>query len=108
MKAACLPWRLLLLLWLMALVLALHGLGNVPLRDWDEAIVARVSLEISRGSWHDALLPTYLGKSYLNKPPGMHLAIAGLMRLWRLASGAGPASARPQCTAPANDRIVAA
>jgi len=96
MKAVCLPWRPLLLLWLVALVLALHGLGNVPLRDWDEAIVARVSLEISRGSWHDALLPTYLGKSYLNKPPGMHLAIAALMRLWRLASGAGPAALPPE------------
>ena len=63
MTAITRPWRLLLLLWLVAIVLALHGLGNLPLRDWDEAIVARVSLEISRGAWQDALLPTYLGKS---------------------------------------------
>ncbi len=82
------PWFALLLLWLSAVVLALHGLGNLPLRDWDEAIVARVALEISRSSWPDVLLPTYLGSSYLNKPPGMHLPIAGLIRLWQWASGA--------------------
>lgn len=96
MKAVSRPWLALFLLWLAALGLALHGLGNVPLRDWDEAIVARVSLEISRGSWQDVLLPTYLGKSYLNKPPGMHLAIAALIRLWRLASGAGPEALPPE------------
>jgi hypothetical protein len=70
------PLRALLLLWLAALGLALIGLGNVPLRDWDEAIVARVSLELSRSPGMGGLLPTYLGEPYSNKPPGLHLAIA--------------------------------
>ena len=74
---------LLWLLWLAALVLALWDLGNVPLRDWDEAIVARVSLELSRLRWPQLLLPTYDGEPYLNKPPGLHLGIAALIRLWQ-------------------------
>lgn len=49
-------WPWLLGFRLIALVLALIGLGGVPLRDWDEAIVARVSLEISR-----TLLPLAAG-----------------------------------------------
>jgi 4-amino-4-deoxy-L-arabinose transferase-like glycosyltransferase len=78
-------------LWLAAVVLALHQLGNVPLRDWDEAIVARVALETSRHSGAELLLPTYLGADYLNKPPGMHLAIAAAIRLWRWLGGSGSA-----------------
>ena len=76
-----------LLLWLVALGLALIGLGNVPLRDWDEAIVARVSLELSRSPGMGGLLPTYLGEPYSNKPPGLHLAIASAIRLWAWAHG---------------------
>ena len=38
----------LLLLWGVAVLLALVGLGNLPLRDWDEGIVARVALELSQ------------------------------------------------------------
>jgi 4-amino-4-deoxy-L-arabinose transferase-like glycosyltransferase len=88
------PWGWLLALWSAALILALVGLGNVPLRDWDEAIVARVSLEISRSPLREWLLPTYLGKAYLNKPPGLHMAIAGTIRLWQWTSGS-PAGALP-------------
>jgi 4-amino-4-deoxy-L-arabinose transferase-like glycosyltransferase len=89
-----LPW--LLLLWLAALAMALTGLGAVPLRDWDEGIVARVSLEISRSSWPEVLLPTYLGRPYLNKPPGLHLAIAGAIRLWQALSGSPEGSLPPE------------
>lgn len=88
--------RQLLLLWIAALLLALVGLGSVPLRDWDEAIVARVSLEISRSSGHDLLLPTYLGRDYLNKPPGLHLAIAGAIRAWEWTRGGGSADLPPE------------
>jgi 4-amino-4-deoxy-L-arabinose transferase-like glycosyltransferase len=88
------PW--LLGLWLVALVLALIGLGGVPLRDWDEGIVARVSLEFSRTPWAGGLLPTYLGRSYLNKPPGLHLAIAAAISSWRWFSGAGAEALPPE------------
>jgi 4-amino-4-deoxy-L-arabinose transferase-like glycosyltransferase len=95
--AAGARWSFLLLgLWLAALALALHGLGNVPLRDWDEAIVARVSLEISRSSGPDLLLPTYLGSEYLNKPPGMHLAIAAAIHAWRELTGAAQRDLPPE------------
>ena len=80
------PLRLapaLLLIWLLALVLALVGLGGQPLRDWDEGIVARVALEISQAPWPEKLLPTYWGEPYLNKPPAIHLLIATVIGLWR-------------------------
>jgi 4-amino-4-deoxy-L-arabinose transferase-like glycosyltransferase len=89
-------WPWLLGLWLVALVLALIGLGGQPLRDWDEAIVARVSLEMSRTPWAAGLLPTYLGHSYLNKPPGLHLGIAAAIGSWRWLSGAGPEALPPE------------
>ena len=79
--------RLLLGLWAVALVLALAGLGNLPLRDWDEGIVARVALETSQASWPETLLPTFWGSTYLNKPPGLHWLIAGVIQLWRALSG---------------------
>ncbi len=84
---------LLLALWAVALVLLLSGLDTLPLRDWDEAIVARVALETSRTPWPDKLLPTFWGSSYLNKPPGLHWLIAGCIQLWRILSG--EATARP-------------
>jgi 4-amino-4-deoxy-L-arabinose transferase-like glycosyltransferase len=80
------PLRLapaLLLIWLLALVLALVGLGGQPLRDWDEGIVARVALEISQAPWPNKLLPTFWGQPYLNKPPAIHLLIAAVISLWR-------------------------
>ena len=88
------PVAPLLLLWGLGLGLALTGLGGTHLRDWDEGIVARVALELSTAPWHDKLWPTYWGDAYLNKPPGLHLLIAGLIGLWRALSGA-PAEALP-------------
>jgi len=82
------PFRLapaLLLIWLLAVVLALVGLGGQPLRDWDEGIVARVAIEISQAPWPSKLLPTYWGEPYLNKPPAIHLLIAAVIGLWRAA-----------------------
>ena len=90
------PWRGLLLLWGLALVLAFTGLGNLPLRDWDEGIVARVSLEFADRGWPNDLLPTLWGDPYRNKPPGLHLLIAGAIALWRLGSGAGVDALPPE------------
>ncbi|MFN5162282.1 MAG: ArnT family glycosyltransferase, partial [Cyanobacteriota bacterium] len=87
---------MLALLWLLALVLALIGLNNLPLRDWDEGIVARVALETSLAPWHQKWLPTYWGAPYLNKPPGLHLLIAACLGLWRWASGASATSLPPE------------
>lgn len=83
-------------LWLLALPLALAGLGQLPLRDWDESLVARVALETSRRPWPDLLFPTFWGDPYLNKPPGLHLLIAGAIGLWRAASGAAPQALPPE------------
>ncbi|MEB3266643.1 MAG: hypothetical protein VKN13_08530 [Cyanobacteriota bacterium] len=84
----------LLALWAAALVLHLTGLASEPLRDWDEAIVARVALELSQRQGLDQLLPTFWGEPYLNKPPGLHVLIAGAIHLWRHL-GDAPAAARP-------------
>ena len=73
-KAA--PWIALAGLGLAAAVLALIGLGDLPLRDFDEATVARVSLEFRHGLGGAPLLPTLWDKPYLNKAPGMHSLIA--------------------------------
>ena len=78
----------LLLLWILALILALTGLGGVSLVDWDEGIVARVALETSQAAWPQVLWPTYWGEPYLNKPPLIHWLIAAGIDLWRLASAA--------------------
>lgn len=63
---------------LAALILYLINLGNLPLRDWDEGIVAQVAREIYQapaGSlrW---LYPTLGGEAYINKPPLVHWLIA--------------------------------
>uniref|UniRef100_A0ACD5GWP6 ArnT family glycosyltransferase n=1 Tax=Desertifilum tharense IPPAS B-1220 TaxID=1781255 RepID=A0ACD5GWP6_9CYAN len=57
-------------------------LGSLPLRDWDEGIVAQVARNISRSpfdslSW---LYPTLAGEPYLNKPPLIHILIALLYK----------------------------
>ena len=83
------PWRGLLLLWLAALLLDLWGIQQAPLRDWDESLVARVALELSEKPWPDLLLPSQWGTPYLNKPPGAHWLIAGLIGLWQKGGGAG-------------------
>lgn len=82
------------LLWLAALALALTGLAGPPLLDWDEGIVARVSLELSQTPWPQRLWPSYWGEPYLNKPPGLHLLVAGAIDTWRTLSAA-PATALP-------------
>ena len=75
------PWRVLLLLGAVAIGLALLGLGNLPLRDFDEATVARVAMEFSQGLGEAPFLPTLWGDPYLNKAPGLHLLIAAAIRL---------------------------
>jgi 4-amino-4-deoxy-L-arabinose transferase-like glycosyltransferase len=63
-----------------AVVLFLLNLGSVPLKDWDEGLVAQVAREIWQAppgsfTW---LYPTLWGDPYFNKPPLMHWLIAGL------------------------------
>lgn len=63
-----------------ALVLLLIKLGDVPLKDWDEGLVAQVAREIwqappGSSTW---LHPTLWGEPYFNKPPLVHWMIAGL------------------------------
>lgn len=65
-------------LFLSALLLFVFNLGGLPLRDWDEGIVAQVARDIWRASpgsltW---LHPTIAGAPYLNKPPLVHWLIA--------------------------------
>ena len=68
------PWIVLAGLGLPAAVLALIGLGDLPLRDFDEATVAQVALELRHGLGEAPLLPTLWDKPYLNKAPGLHTA----------------------------------
>ncbi|MBD2483424.1 glycosyltransferase family 39 protein [Planktothrix sp. FACHB-1365] len=68
------------LLWFLGLLIAaltLYGLhlGGVPLRDWDEGLVAQVAREIPRGQ-QNWLYPTLHGAPYFNKPPLVHWLIA--------------------------------
>lgn len=82
------PWRWWVgLLWVGALVLLLTHLGGVPLRDWDEALVARVAEEISLRPFPTNLLPTLWGEPYLNKPPLLHGLIAVAIQIWRGSHG---------------------
>ena len=64
------------LFWTIACVIAFVSLGNLPLRDFDEATVARVALELNQKSGLDRLLPSIWDKPYLNKPPGLHWIIS--------------------------------
>ena len=64
------------LFWTIACGIAFVSLGNLPLRDFDEATVARVALELNQKSGLDKLLPTLWDKPYLNKAPGLHLMIS--------------------------------
>ena len=78
------PWRWwVVLLWVGALLLLFNHLGDLPLRDWDEALVARVAQEISLRPFPTNLLPTLWGEPYLNKPPLLHSLIAAALGLWR-------------------------
>ena len=67
-------WLTPLLLWLLTLCLWLPGLGNLPLRDWDEGRVATVARSTT------GLLPMKWDRSYLNKPPGLHWPMGQLIR----------------------------
>lgn len=63
-----------------ALLLFCFQLGNLPLRDWDEGLIAQVAKEIWQ-SFDDAeqrtwLFPTLWGKPYFNKPPLIHILTA--------------------------------
>jgi 4-amino-4-deoxy-L-arabinose transferase-like glycosyltransferase len=105
------PFRLapaLLLIWLLALVLALVGLGGQPLRDWDEGIVARVALETSLAPWPEKLLPTFWGQPYLNKPPAIHLLIAAVIGLWRTVVQAPPQALPPEWVVRLGPALVSA
>ena len=62
--------------WTIACGIAFVSLGNLPLRDFDEATVARVALELSEKSGLDRLLPFIWDEPYLNKPPGLQLLIS--------------------------------
>jgi 4-amino-4-deoxy-L-arabinose transferase-like glycosyltransferase len=58
-------------------------LGNLPLRDWDEGLVAQVAREIFQASpdsqtW---IYPTLWGQPYFNKPPLVHGLVAIAYRL---------------------------
>lgn len=88
------PWRALLLLWAAAILIDLWGIQQGPLRDWDEALVARVALELSQKPWPDWLLPSMWGQPYLNKPPGAHWLVGALIRIWQ-DSASPPADALP-------------
>ena len=70
------PWSALAGLGLAAAVLTLIGLGDLPLRDFDEATVARVAFELRQGLGEAPLLPTLWDQPYLNKAPGLHGLIA--------------------------------
>ena len=62
-----------------AMVLYTAGLGNLPLRDWDEGIVAGVARNIWRSPAENLtwLYPTInYGEPYWNKPPLIHWLIA--------------------------------
>ena len=62
--------------WSLACAIAFVSLGNLPLRDFDEATVARVALELNQKHGLERLLPTLWDKPYLNKPPGLHWLIS--------------------------------
>jgi 4-amino-4-deoxy-L-arabinose transferase-like glycosyltransferase len=60
-------WVLILLI--AALFIWLIGLGNLPLRDWDEGYYGTVARDMFQtGNW---LYPTYLGEPFFLKPPLM-------------------------------------
>lgn len=70
-------WLWGLLFFAVALPLLLLNLGDLPLRDWDEGLVAQVAKEIYQSSsWRGWIYPTLWGNPYLNKPPLVHGLIA--------------------------------
>lgn len=72
-------------LWLAAIVLFTINLGVLPLRDWDEGIVAQIAREIANAPFDSLtwLYPRDLnGEPYLNKPPLVHWLIALCYHRW--------------------------
>ncbi|MER3435795.1 MAG: phospholipid carrier-dependent glycosyltransferase [Leptolyngbya sp. ERB_1_1] len=72
-------------LWAAAIVLFTINLGVLPLRDWDEGIVAQIASEIASAPFDSLtwLYPRDLnGAPYLNKPPLIHWLIALCYRTW--------------------------
>ncbi len=72
-------------LWAAAIVLFTINLGVLPLRDWDEGIVATIAREIANAPFDSLtwLYPRDLnGTPYLNKPPLVHWLIALCYRAW--------------------------
>ena len=67
-----------------ALIIYLVGLGNLPLRDWDEATIAQVAKEISQTPLEQLrwLFPSLWGDPYLNKPPLIHSLIGLTYHFW--------------------------
>ncbi|PSB20181.1 glycosyltransferase family 39 protein [Phormidesmis priestleyi ULC007] len=66
-------------LFVAAVVLLGINLGDLPLRDWDEGIVAQVAREMWRSPFPSStwLYPKELtGTPYFNKPPLMHWLVA--------------------------------
>ncbi len=59
-----------------ALLLFGMNLDGLPLRDWDEGIVAQVAREICRYGENNWIYPTLNEQPYLNKPPLVHWLIA--------------------------------
>ena len=61
----------------------LPWLGNVPLRDWDEGILATVARATSQQTGTNWLLALKgVGEPYLNKPPGLHWLIGNSIQIW--------------------------
>ena len=72
-------------LWIAAIVLFTINLGVLPLRDWDEGIVAQIARGIASASFDSLtwLYPRDLsGAPYLNKPPLVHWLIALCYQGW--------------------------
>lgn len=72
-------------LWVAAIVLFTVNLGDLPLRDWDEGILAQIAREISKApfeslNWLFPLDPN--GAPYLNKPPLVHWIVALFYQIW--------------------------
>ena len=77
-----------LTLWIATVVIWLPWLGNVPLRDWDEGIVASVARATSQQSGLRWLLALkHAGEPYLNKPPGLHWLIGTSIQTWGEGEG---------------------
>ena len=90
----------LVLFWLAALALLLIPGLDLPIRDWDEGIVARVAYErgdallqwlSGQASFSNIWLPTYWDAPYLNKPPGLHLPTSLPLLPWVSAGEVPPA-----------------